>query len=64
MPYLCLANTGHETVMVRLFQNTGGSASQMLQLRIALFSVLPPILVFAIFQKYISNNNANAGVKG
>ena len=33
-------------------------------LRIALFSVLPPILVFAIFQKYISNNNANAGVKG
>lgn len=65
MPYLCLANTGKETVMVRLFQNAGsGSGSQSSQLRIALFSVLPPILIFVIFQRYITNNNANAGVKG
>lgn len=64
MPYLCLANTGRETVMVRLYQNSGAGAVQSDQLRIALFAIIPPMLIFAIFQKYISNNDANAGVKG
>lgn len=64
MPYLCLKNSGHETVMVKLFMQTGQGANVLDQLRASLFSVIPPIIFFCIFQKYIMNNNTLSGVKG
>jgi len=64
MPYLCLKNSGRETVMVKLFMQTGQGGATLDQLRASLFSVLPPIVFFCIFQRYIMNNNTLSGVKG
>ena len=64
MPYLLLGNTGKETVMVRLYQQTGQGGVVTNQLRAALFSMIVPIIMFCIFQKQIMNNNTASGVKG
>ncbi len=64
MPYLCLNNSGRETVMVKLFKLSGQNGQMMDQLRASLFSILPPVIFFCIFQKYIMNNNMAVGVKG
>ena len=50
--------------MVKLFMQTGQGANVLDQLRASLFSVIPPIIFFCIFQKYIMNNNTLSGVKG
>lgn len=64
MPYLCLNGSGKTTVMVKLFQQTGQGGIALDQLRASLFSILPPVIFFCIFQRYIMNNNTSAGVKG
>lgn len=64
LPYLLLGNTGKETVMVRLYQQTGQGGVVTNQLRAALFSMIVPIIMFCIFQKQIMNNNTASGVKG
>ena len=64
MPYLCLKSSGRSTVMVKLYQQCGQGGVALDQLRASLFSVLPPVIFFCIFQKYIMNNNTAAGVKG
>jgi multiple sugar transport system permease protein len=64
MPYLCLLNSPRKTVMVKLYSLTGQGAAAQAQLRASLYTVIPPVIFFCIFQRYIMNNNIAAGVKG
>lgn len=64
MPYLCLMRSSKSTVMVKLFMQIHDGAVVIDQLRASLFTILPPLIFFVIFQKNIMNNNTAAGVKG
>ncbi|WP_304224412.1 carbohydrate ABC transporter permease [Gracilinema caldarium] len=65
LPYLVLNNTGLETVMVRLFQfRTATKATDVEILRAVTFVMVPPILLFLIFQKQITQVNLQSGIKG
>lgn len=64
MPYLLLGNSGKETVMVKLYEQTGQSSVVTTQLRAAMFAIIVPIVVFCIFQKQIMDNDSSAGLKG
>ncbi len=64
LPYLCLMRSDKSTVMVKLFLQTGQFGRTIDQLRAAMFTIIPPIIFFIIFQKNIMNNNTAAGVKG
>jgi multiple sugar transport system permease protein len=63
LPYLSLKNSGLETVMVRLFQFRGSRANDVEILRGIVFAVIPPIVLFFIFQKYITGISLSAGIK-
>jgi len=64
LPYLILDGSGLETVMVRLYQFKGGRANDVDILRAIVFAVLPPVTLFFVFQKYITNVSLSAGIKG
>jgi multiple sugar transport system permease protein len=64
LPYLTLNNTGLETVMVRLFQFRGSRANDVDILRAIVFVVLPPIALFAFFQKYVTQISLRSGITG
>ncbi|MDR3284908.1 MAG: carbohydrate ABC transporter permease [Treponema sp.] len=64
LPYLILRNSGLETVMVRLFQFRGSRANDVDILRGIVFAVLPPITLFFIFQKQITQVSMQSGLKG
>ena len=64
LPYLVLSNTGKDTVMVRLFQFRTGKSNDIDLIRAIVFSILPPIVLFTIFQKQITQSVATAGIKG
>ncbi|MCL2128211.1 MAG: carbohydrate ABC transporter permease [Treponema sp.] len=64
LPYLTLKNTGLDTVMVRLFQFRGSRANDVEILRGIVFAVLPPVIIFAVFQKHITQISLQAGIKG
>ncbi|MDP4088772.1 MAG: carbohydrate ABC transporter permease [Bacillota bacterium] len=64
LPYLLLNNTGLETVMVRLFKFKDSAVSQVDQLRAIVFAIIPPVLLFIIFQKRIIEGSSFAGIKG
>ena len=66
LPYLLLNNTNPslETVMVRLFQFRTSRANDVEILRAVVFAVLPPIALFVVFQKQISQITLQAGIKG
>jgi len=63
LPYLTLKNSGLETVMVRLFQFRGSRANDVEILRGIVFAVIPPIVLFFIFQKYITGISLRSGIK-
>jgi multiple sugar transport system permease protein len=63
LPYLSLKNSGLETVMVRLFQFRGSRANDVEVLRGIVFAVIPPIVLFFIFQKYITQISLSSGIK-
>jgi multiple sugar transport system permease protein len=63
LPYLSLKNSGLETVMVRLFQFRGSRANDVEILRGIVFAVIPPIVLFFIFQKYITQISLRSGIK-
>jgi len=63
LPYLTLKNSPFETVMVRLFQFRGSRANDVEILRGIAFAVVPPIVLFFIFQKYITQISLRAGIK-
>jgi multiple sugar transport system permease protein len=65
LPYLVLNNTGLETVMVRLFQfRTATKATDVDILRAVTFVMGPPIILFLIFQKQITQVTLHSGIKG
>jgi multiple sugar transport system permease protein len=63
LPYLTLKNSPLETVMVRLFQFRGSRANDVDILRGIVFAVIPPIILFFIFQKYITQISMRSGIK-
>lgn len=65
LPYLVLQNTDLETVMVKLFalqQDT--QMDRMSVLRATVFSTIPPVILFVIFQRQITEGVALSGIKG
>ena len=65
LPYLLLNNGPWETVMVRLFAfRTAIRVTDADKLRAVVFSIIPPIIVFALFQKQITKGIAIGGIKG
>jgi len=64
LPYLVLNNTGKETVMVRLFQFRTSVATPVDIIRAVVFSLIPPIILFAFFQKYIMEGATHTGIHG
>lgn len=64
LPYLVLSNTEKETVMVRLFQFRTNNTNDVDVLRAIVFSIIPPIIIFTIFQKQITQSVVSAGIKG
>jgi multiple sugar transport system permease protein len=64
LPYLVLNQSGLETVMVRLFQFRNGKTSDVDILRAIVFVIIPPTLLFLIFQKQITQVTVQSGIKG
>jgi multiple sugar transport system permease protein len=64
LPYLVLNNTGHETVMVRLFQFRNGKTSDVDILRAIVFAIFPLVVLFTVFQKQIVQLSYHEGIKG
>ncbi|MDR1599615.1 MAG: carbohydrate ABC transporter permease [Oscillospiraceae bacterium] len=66
LPYLLLNNSRRATVMVRLFEfrvaTAGVTAIEVL--RATVFSILPPIVLFIVFQRQITSNVMASGLKG
>ena len=65
MPYLLLNGSSKETVMVKLysFQNSI-KTNQIDIIRAVLYSIIPPTILFAIFQKQIMGGVMSGGIKG
>lgn len=64
LPYLILNGSGKETVMVRLFMFRTSHATDVEVLRAVAFSIIPPIILFTIFQKQITEGAAAGALKG
>lgn len=64
LPFLVLKGSGHETVMVRLFQFKDSSTNSIDVLRAVVFSIIPPTVLFLIFQKQITDGAASGAIKG
>lgn len=65
MPYLLLGNSEWRTVMVRLFAFRSDIRTTSTDiLRAVVFSIIPPTILFTIFQKQITEGVAAGGIKG
>lgn len=65
LPYLVLRGTPLQTVMVRLFEfSTQQTINADALMRSVVFSIIPPIILFTIFQKQLTENVTTAGIKG
>lgn len=64
LPYLMLNGSGKETVMIKLFAYKDAPTNVVNVLRAVLFSIIPPTILFVIFQKQITDNAASGAVKG
>lgn len=64
LPYLILNGSGKETVMVRLYMFQGGATTAVDVLRAVVYSIIPPIILFLIFQKQITEGAATGALKG
>lgn len=64
LPYLLLNNTGLETVMVRLFQFRNSRYNDVQILRAIIYVMAPPIVLFFVFQKQITQVTMQSGIKG
>jgi multiple sugar transport system permease protein len=64
LPYLVLGGSSKETVMVRLFMFRTSNATDVEILRAVAFSIIPPIILFTIFQKQITAGATTGAVKG
>jgi len=64
LPFLTLRGSELETVMVRLFQFRQSRASDIDIVRAVVFAVIPPMILFIIFQKQIAGMSLHSGIKG
>jgi multiple sugar transport system permease protein len=64
LPYLVLNGSGYETVMVRLFSFRTSNATDVEILRAVAFSIIPPTILFLIFQKQITAGATTGALKG
>lgn len=64
LPYLLLNGSGKETVMIRLFNFRTSNATNVEVLRAVAFSIIPPIILFTIFQKQITSGATAGALKG
>ncbi len=65
LPYLLLRGSDLQTVMVRLFDfSTQQTVNDDDMLRSVVFAMIPPIILFFIFQKQLTENAVSVGVKG
>lgn len=65
MPYLLLNGSGKETVMVKLYSfNSSIKTNQIDIIRAVLYSIIPPTVIFAVFQKRIMGGVMSGGIKG
>jgi len=65
LPYLVLGLSEWQTVMVRLFVfSTTQTVNADDLMRSVVFSMLPPVIFFFIFQKQLTQNIVTAGIKG
>lgn len=64
MPYLLLSGTDKETVMVKLFSFQNSiKTNQIDVIRAVLYSIIPPTILFALFQKRIMGGVMSGGIK-
>lgn len=64
MPYLILGEEKH-TVMVKLYSfHTSIKTNQIDIIRAVLYSIIPPTILFAVFQKQIMGGVMSGGIKG
>jgi multiple sugar transport system permease protein len=64
LPYTILQDVDKQTVMVSIYRLSGTTtldSSEMLMLLV--ISIIPQIIIFAIFQKQIMNTSASSGMK-
>lgn len=65
LPFLLLQNTPLETVMVKLFSlMRGAKINDVEMLRAIVFAIIPPVILFIIFQKQITQVTIQSGIKG
>ncbi len=65
LPYLVLRGGSLQTVMVRLFVfSTEQTVNADTMMRSVVFSMIPPIILFFIFQKQLTENAVSVGIKG
>lgn len=64
LPFLTLRGSNLETVMVKLFEFRAGRTNDVDVLRAIVFSIIPPIIIFFIFQRYITQISLSSGIKG
>ena len=65
LPYLVLRGGQLQTVMVRLFVfSTEQTVNADTMMRSVVFSMIPPIILFILFQKQLTENNVSVGIKG
>jgi multiple sugar transport system permease protein len=64
LPFLTLRGTQLETVMVRLFMFRGGRTNDVQVLRAIVFAIIPPVILFFIFQRYVTQISLQTGIKG
>ena len=65
LPYLVLRGGQLQTVMVRLFVfSTEQTVNADTMMRSVVFSMIPPIVLFFIFQKQLTENAVSVGIKG
>ena len=64
LPYLVLNGTDKITVMVKLFSFKDTPTDAVSVLRASFFAIIPPTIIFAIFQKQITDGAASGAVKG
>lgn len=65
MPFLLLNGSDKETVMVKLYSfNTSIKTNQLDIIRAVLYSIIPPTIIFTVFQKQIMGGVMDGGIKG
>ena len=65
LPFLILRGSELETVMVRLFVfSTEQTVNEDDLMRAVVFSMIPPIVIFFVFQKWLTENIVTVGIKG